>query len=150
MIKLPLFSGVRRAVAVITLATFALPAGAAPQIEHGTWIDSLSKLCGGTFTCTGIFTAVPAGKTLIARNISCRITIPTQYSALAIGLTGNNKVVNLVFGPSIVQGSSEYYVVNTEIFDPFKAGAIPTVNYTSNATAPSTRLNCTLSGELRP
>ncbi len=152
MTVLPLFRRVRRYRALaafsLGLAAFAPPAGAA-QISAGTWIETVGKSCPNTQFCFVDFSAVPAGKTLIARNVACRLVIPNTASNALLYLGAGGKLSYLVPGTPIRVGTGLQYYLNTEIFVPFVAGVNPKVAYTATAVIASIYLSCTLSGELK-
>jgi hypothetical protein len=150
---IPLSFRARRARATaavaLGLAALATSAGAAPQISQGTWYEGRSTNCTGALSCTLSLTAIPAGKTLIARNLACRLTTPRSGIVTGFSLSGVGTTFVPVGLPQYTSSSTRYYYVNAEIFSTFIAAQIPRVSFSSIPSG-NLSLTCSLSGELKP
>ncbi len=143
----------------LALLAFGLIAGASagmaavpPLINKGTWIESKSASCQDKISCFVEFTPVPAGRTLIARNVSCRIhTLNYNTFTDYLVLGGNARSSYLNAGPPM-NSNNRIYVMNSRIFVPFLPAAKPRITYKLLAVGFETSISiaCTLSGELKP
>ena len=138
-----------RALVAVSVVAFASPAAAAPQIVEGTWMETKSTSCNNTSSCTAVFTAVQAGKTLVVQNLACKLG--TQQTALVRSLYLFNGVQTAFVNagaPTTFNGLREF-AVNTEVLFVVKAAAIPRVLFFSTGIGTQS-INCTLTGTLRP
>ena len=151
MTIVPSFSRGRRALAAVALGVAALlpSAGVAAQISQGTWYESLSTSCSATTTCALTFTAIGAGKTLVARNVSCRMVTPNKALITNLSVSGAGTTYIPVGAPQVTFASQRWFFASAEIFSTFIAGQTPRVSFSSGVSG-NLILSCSLSGELRP
>jgi hypothetical protein len=133
----------RLAALSLALVLLAPSAGAVPQISQGTWTEYVNQVCYTTYDCSATFTAVPTGKTLIARNISCRLAMPPSTSSfayvyLSTSPAGADRRHHLVFENAYTIQFTTLTLVrvaNDDIFVPFVAGQRPSVRILATANA---------------
>ena len=141
----------------LAFAAFAGPAGAAPQISLGTYIDTASRNCTSNYFCSIAFSAIPAGKTVTIQNISCRLVHPATGTFYYLFFGGNLRTTHLNPGTPIViattGGNTDQYNFTSEVFAPYVAGQTPTVTFanTVNATVSlPISVSCTIAGDIVP
>ena len=145
-------SHIRRAVlvtaAVLGLATTG-PAGAAPIIVGSVYSEYNTKSCGGTTTCSMAFSAIPAGKSVVIRNLTCSVRHGTSATTpILFPFTGNGRIAWPKLGLAVTSGGTRVYTVNEEMFALFTAGQSPAIGFSVN-TATTIFLYCTISGDIR-
>lgn len=138
------------AASLFSLVVLGSTAGAVFQTTHGTWFESLAKSCTNTTSCfLTAFTAVPVGRTHIARTVSCRIWVPNNAVVTGLYITGNLGTTWLDVGPpQTVWSTRKDYYVTLEISTPFKTGQVPNIAL-SSSVAGAMNMNCTLSGDVK-
>ena len=140
----------RLTYALALAAVLAGSAGAAPIITLGNYIEDGVQTCTNVTSCRLTFTALPAGKSLIVHNVSCRVSFTVGTARLnSFYLAGQGKESYLVIGSTSTTGSNALYQVNNAVFAPYAPGAPPFI-YVSIDRASIISLNCTIAGELKP
>ncbi len=144
--------GVRRYAALAAIAlgiALAPPASAVPLIAAGIYIETKSVSCPTTSTCHALFTAVPAGKTLIVRSATCGIFVLTTSARIySYYLSGNGRTTFLEITPPVVLSNTNRYSLNSEVLVPLVAGQSPVIRFSLTSSA-GVSMACTIAGELK-
>ena len=135
---------------VVLLLDARADAYAAPVISQGTYTESTTNSCPNSYSCTASFTAVPTGKTLIVRNISCYVFHTQSVPPTAFRLVTGQSTVWIPLGPYSVLSNNRRYFVNVDVFAPIGGGLIPRAWLSLSNTASGSAVTCTIAGELRP
>jgi hypothetical protein len=151
------FAPIAIAAAVAAPAAFApAAANAAATISQGFYQDQTIKLCSNASFCQIQFSAIPAGKTLIVRNIGCTFnasgTAPLLTLVMRSRLNGaltsrSNYMVQTYMGTS---GGVRKWNSNNTALDIVLSGEVPEIAIGLGASASEFSGNCTISGELKP
>ncbi|BBE72376.1 hypothetical protein [Oharaeibacter diazotrophicus] len=144
------------ALAAAALVASATAATAAPTIAGAYWSERVLKVCDNTSFCELNFTAVPAGKTLIATDAGCVVTMPTNQAISAISVSGR-KADNTSIGlTNYVQissfssdASSRRYQGQTKMTHLVLATQRATVTASKSAAVGEFIVSCTLTGTLQ-
>lgn len=138
-------------IAVATLAAASSGAVAAPQIQNGFYQESISTSCAGSTVCVGSFTAVPAGKTLVVRQIECRGIVPgnaqvygTALHSFGAGISGKSYLTGKV-EKAINPAGAFAYTYSQEAVNMF-SGTTPRVTMYATVAPATFNLQCTISG----
>lgn len=145
-------SHIRRAF-LLTAAILGLaatgPAGAAPAIVGAFYSENNSKSCGGVASCTMSFSAIPAGRSVVVRNLTCSVRHgAAATTSILFPFTGNGRNAWPKLGLAVTSGGTRVYTVNEEMFALFTAGQSPAIGLSVN-TATTISLFCTISGDIR-
>ena len=138
----------------LTLAVIGLAAPvsqATPTIIQGHYEETVGQSCPNSQACSVVFTAMPAGKTLVVSNVSCTITAGNSATILALALTRQGSSLNQAFlnlGTAVTFSSFRRFVSNTEISKLYVGGALPKVSVSFNAVQASSSMSCYLAGVL--
>lgn len=147
MTTFPLF---RALIVAFVMMTFAPPAPAAPVISQGAWYESINRDCANVSACTLTFTPVGTGKTLIARNVTCRLITPNNARTTLYVWGNSSGTTQIALGaPQIVYSTNRRYYVNAEILMPFVGGNRARIVVNTEVLG-NVGLYCSLSGELKP
>jgi hypothetical protein len=133
---------------------FAPLASSAPLISQGAYVETkqtVANACLAKTFCQISFTAIPAGKTLIVRDVSCSLTTGGSPPpvVLVVALAASSRFIHLLpIFLGTVSGRN-YYAVNTSVFVPFTPGQIPSLSFQASPASQMAML-CTIAGELKP
>lgn len=84
------------ALAAAFVLAAAGTAAAAPTIAGAYYQEQTLKLCNGTGSCELMFTAVPAGKSLILTDVACVATMTSSSTLSALSVSSRNAANALV------------------------------------------------------
>jgi hypothetical protein len=142
--------------AVASLVAFSSAASAAPTIAGGFYQEQMLKTCNNTTSCELMFTAVPAGKTLIVSDVACVITTANTASISALSLSArqaNNTLVSRSSYPQPVLvanlNGTKRYQAQTPVTFITLAGEKPRVFASVSQASAEFVAMCNVSGELK-
>ncbi len=137
------------AFALLSAATVGAEAG--PQIQGGFYQESVSKSCAGGVLCVTSFAGIAANKTLVVRQIDCRIV---ATNGITIYGTALHSFGNSISGFSYLTGKTEKsinpsgataWVYSANVMNMF-SGTTPTVTSYASAAAGTYTTYCTIVG----
>jgi len=137
--------------ALSLLAIGTVTAEAVPQVQGGFYQENIIKVCGGGSPCVAQFTPVAAGKTLVVRQVDCRIVVT---SGITVYGTALHSFGNLISGNSYLTPRTEKsinpanataWVYSANVMNMF-SGTTPTVTAYTSAVAGTFNTYCTITG----
>jgi hypothetical protein len=131
-------------------------AKAAATISQGYYQESALKSCPNAATCTVLFSAIPALKTVIVQHVGCIMqiggTLPLLSMTLSSKLGGVSTQRSNYLTPTLMGTASNVrnYNVNNDVLDIMNAGEIPQISFNLSATGTTFVANCSISGQIKP
>lgn len=144
------------AAAALAAVAAAAPASAAPVVAGNVYMDRTFAICSNSTNCEVVFTAVPAGKTLIVTDAGCVATTNNNVAVVSSVLRGRDSGGNLVnrnayFTPVLTMASNgnRRYQMQMSTTMIMKAGDKPQV-FLGPLSAPTAFFaDCTIAGTLQ-
>ncbi|BBE73424.1 hypothetical protein [Oharaeibacter diazotrophicus] len=146
------------AAALATLAFgAAVPhASAAATIVGSDYNDRVLANCYGKAECAASFSAVPAGKTLVVTDASCRGSMPNDQKLVYLQLNslkanGSYNYIDSViaFGNQITNGLDNTYQAHQEMRFVVYAGEKPVASTLKDKSAGNNYMVCSIVGVLK-
>jgi hypothetical protein len=148
----------RLALAMLTLASMAIPSWSKPITVNGHYFEFATKACPGASNCSLIdqFAAVPAGSQLIITQSSCVITskgtakILQAFLAAKLVSTGAPVRIHYVV-PTLVASVSgnKSYSLNQQVLVPLQSKETPFI-LAAFSEPSDISMACSISGDLIP
>ncbi|BBE73422.1 hypothetical protein [Oharaeibacter diazotrophicus] len=144
------------ALAATVLLAAAGSAAAAPTIAGAYYQEQTLKLCSGVSACELMFTAVPAGKSLILTDVACVATMTSSSTLSALSVSSRTAANVLVARTSYptattlsVVGGIRRYQAQAELTHIVAAQERPRVYVEANPAPASFVAQCSISGLLQ-
>ena len=139
----------RAGAAALLLAAASTPAFAIPSIGPGLeYEDTASVLCAAT-TCTATFSMVPVGKTLIIKQVGCRLQ--STKDVFNAYLTSTQTAHKVYFSPELLmvyQQQRNIYSANSEVTHIAKMLTQPSVTVSTLPPGKVVEVACQIGGQL--
>lgn len=141
--------------AAVGLVTLAGAAAAAPTIAGNFYQEQILGNCSNKSSCELMFTAVPAGKSLVVTDSGCVVTMTSTASIAGLSLSGRTAANQLISRtvyplPVLVSnfGGSKRYQAQNSVRHIMLAGEKPRMFVGASAAAAEFVTICSISGIL--
>ncbi|HET7680838.1 MAG TPA: hypothetical protein VFK79_11985 [Xanthobacteraceae bacterium] len=136
------------AAAVFVLLLATLPAYSVPVIVQGYYEEQKARSCSAVTSCAMSFSAVPAGKLLTIKHVSCKISAGGS-AALSSALLSINFRHTYLTPVLIVTSSTRTWYAGGEMLRLAEEGIAPSISV-SFVSSTNYSMACVLTGQITP